>query len=187
LQQQLELRGVSYRYPNAAAEALQDVSLTVPKGHSVGFVGSTGAGKTTLVDVLLGLLVPTQGQVLVDGVDIQQDLAGWQRQIGYIPQQIYLCDDTLRGNIAFGVPEAQIEEASVRAAVRAAQLEALVSELPSGLDTVVGERGVRLSGGQRQRVGIARVLYHNQEEHFILTCILAILGLLMQILPLETT
>jgi ATP-binding cassette subfamily C protein len=163
LQQQLALRGVSYRYPNAAAEALQDVSLTVPKGHSVGFVGSTGAGKTTLVDVLLGLLAPTQGQVLVDGADIQGDLAGWQRQIGYIPQQIYLCDDTLRGNIAFGVPETQIEEASVRAAVRAAQLEALVSELPNGLETVVGERGVRLSGGQRQRVGIARALYHNPQ------------------------
>jgi len=120
LRQQLELRGVSYRYPNAAAEALQDVSVTVPKGHSVGFVGSTGAGKTTLVDLLLGLLAPTQGQVLVDGVDIQGDLAGWQRQIGYIPQQIYLCDDTLRGNIAFGVPEPQIEEASVRTAVRTA-------------------------------------------------------------------
>ena len=163
LRHAIELVGVMYYYPQSTEPALEDVSLCVAQGSSVGFVGSTGAGKTTLVDVLLGLLAPTQGQVLVDGVDIQEDLAGWQRQIGYIPQQIYLCDDTLRGNIAFGVPEAQIEEASVRAAVRAAQLEALVSELPNGLDTVVGERGVRLSGGQRQRVGIARALYHNPQ------------------------
>ncbi|AFZ49048.1 ABC transporter ATP-binding protein [Dactylococcopsis salina] len=159
----LTLDAVSYHYPGSEEEVLNRVSITISQGKSVGLIGSSGAGKTTLVDVILGLLRPTEGRVLVDGVDIQQGLRGWQSQIGYIPQSIYLCDDTLRGNIAFGIPEEEISDEQVWSAVRSAQLQELVERLPQGLDTVVGERGVRLSGGQRQRVGIARALYHNPQ------------------------
>jgi ATP-binding cassette subfamily C protein len=153
---QIELRSVVYQYPGASDASLRGVSLTIPKGSSVGFVGSSGAGKTTIVDVILGLLPPTQGQVLVDGRDIYDDLSAWQRLIGYIPQSIYLCDDTLRNNIAFGIPADEINEDWIESALESAQLTELVKSLPQGLDTLVGERGVRLSGGQRQRVGIAR-------------------------------
>jgi len=159
----LTLDAVSYHYPNSEEQVLDQVSIEICRGTSVGLIGSSGAGKTTLVDVILGLLRPTEGRVLVDGVDIQQGLRGWQSQIGYIPQSIYLCDDTLRGNIAFGIPEPDISEEQVWQAVQSAQLQELVERLPQGLDTVVGERGVRLSGGQRQRVGIARALYHNPQ------------------------
>ncbi len=163
LETAIELRNVVYQYPGASDASLRGVSLTIPKGTSVGFVGSSGAGKTTIVDVILGLLPPTQGQVLVDDRDIYQDLSAWQRLIGYIPQSIYLCDDTLRNNIAFGIPEDEINQDWIESAVESAQLTELVKSLPQGLDTLVGERGVRLSGGQRQRVGIARALYHNPE------------------------
>ncbi|MDD5558616.1 ABC transporter ATP-binding protein [Candidatus Methylomirabilis sp.] len=158
---QLALTKVSYRYPNAAATSLRDVSLTVAHGTTVGFIGSSGAGKTTLIDVILGLLSPSSGQVTVDGVDIQTNLRGWQDQIGYVPQFIFLTDDTLRRNVAFGIPDDQIDHEAVRRAIRAAQLDDFVNGLPQGLDTLVGERGVRLSGGQRQRIGIARALYHD--------------------------
>ena len=154
---------LSYQYPGQAEHALRDVSLAIPKGTSVGFVGPSGAGKTTIVDVLLGLLEPTAGRVLVDGMDIQDALPSWQRRIGYIPQSIYLTDDTVRGNVAFGMDAGEIDDAAVWAALDAAQLREMVEGLPDGLDTMVGERGVRLSGGQRQRIGIARALYHNPE------------------------
>ena len=156
----IEFVDVSCRYPGAAQDALRHVSLRIEKGSSVGLVGPSGAGKTTMVDVLLGLLEPTSGCVRVDGRDIREDLAGWQRQIGYIAQHIYLSDDTIRRNVAFGVPDHDIDQASVWAAVEAAQLSELIESLPGGLDTPVGERGIRLSGGQRQRIGIARALYH---------------------------
>ena len=154
---------LDYQYPGQADHALRDVSLTVPKGASVGFVGPSGAGKTTIVDVLLGLLDPETGRVLVDGADIQGSLSSWQRKIGYIPQSIYLTDDSVRGNVAFGMDADEIDDAAVWAALDAAQLREMVEGLPEGLDTKVGERGVRLSGGQRQRIGIARALYHNPE------------------------
>lgn len=157
----IELQQVSYRYPGAPDLALRDLCLTIPKGHSVALVGPSGAGKTTVVDVLLGLLVPTRGQVLVDGDAIHQDLAAWQRQIGYVPQSVYLLDDTLRRNVAFGVDDDLIDDRQVWWALQAAQLEPLVNALPDRLDTSLGERGVRISGGQRQRVGIARALYRN--------------------------
>jgi len=157
----LELHHVAYAYPGAADRALNNITLTIQRGESVGFVGSSGAGKSTLVDVLLGLLTPVAGEVRVDGHDIQSSLRHWQDQIGYVPQAIFLTDDTLRRNVAFGLPNTQIDEAAVQRAIRAAQLEEFVNGLPAGLDTVVGERGVRLSGGQRQRIGIARALYHD--------------------------
>ena len=127
----------------------------------MGVIGRSGAGKSTLVDVVLGLLTPDAGQVRVDGQDIQRNLRAWQDQIGYVPQAVYLTDDTLRRNVAFGLPGEQIDEVAVRRAIRSAQLEEFVASLPDGLETVVGERGVRLSGGQRQRIGIARALYHD--------------------------
>ncbi len=157
----IEMRGVTYTYPGGAAPALQHVTLSIRKNESVGFVGPSGSGKSTLVDVLLGLLTPDSGQVVVDGRDIQPDVRAWQRQIGYVSQTIYLTDDTLRRNVAFGVADAEIDDAAVTRAIHAAQLEEFVATLPSGVRTVVGERGVRLSGGQRQRIGIARALYHD--------------------------
>ena len=158
---QLELMDVSFQYPTAATASLQNVSLVVKRGEAVGFVGPSGAGKSTLVDVILGLFAPTSGVVKVDGQDVQQNLRNWQNQIGYVPQAIYLTDDTLRRNVAFGLNDENINDNLVRDAIRLAQLEEFVATLPEKLDTVVGERGVRLSGGQRQRIGIARALYHN--------------------------
>ena len=158
---QLELMDVSFQYPTAATASLQNVSLVVKRGEAVGFVGPSGAGKSTLVDVILGLFAPTSGVVKVDGQDVQQNLRNWQNQIGYVPQAIYLTDDTLRRNVAFGLNDENIDDNLVRDAIRLAQLEEFVATLPEKLETVVGERGVRLSGGQRQRIGIARALYHN--------------------------
>ena len=157
---QLELKDVSFKYPTATTPSLQNVSLVVNRGEAVGFVGPSGAGKSTLVDVILGLFAPTSGVVSVDGCDVQQNLRNWQNQIGYVPQAIYLTDDTLRRNVAFGLNDENIDDDLVREAIRLAQLQEFVATLPDGLETVVGERGVRLSGGQRQRIGIARALYH---------------------------
>jgi len=157
----LELHDVSFQYPTAARTSLQNVSLVVRRGEAVGFVGPSGAGKSTLVDVILGLFAPTAGEVRVDGHNIQENLRNWQNQIGYVPQSIYLTDDTLRRNVAFGLSDENIDDKLVAEAIRLAQLDAFVESLPDRLETVVGERGVRLSGGQRQRIGIARALYHN--------------------------
>jgi ABC-type multidrug transport system fused ATPase/permease subunit len=157
----IDIHDVSFRYESSPTEALSDVSLRVKRGEAVGLVGPSGSGKSTLVDVLLGLLEPQSGRVVVDGQDIRFDLRWWQDQIGYVPQSIFLTDDTLRRNVAFGLPKNEIDDDAVRAAIRSAQLEDFVSTLTVGLETVVGERGVRLSGGQRQRIGIARALYHN--------------------------
>jgi len=157
----IRLVDLGYTYEGAPAPALKGLDVTIRKGEAVGFVGPSGAGKSTLVDVILGLLRPGTGRVLVDGKDIQENLRAWQDQIGYVPQTIYLTDDSLRRNVAFGLPDEAIDEAAVRRALRAAQLEEFVAGLPEGLNTMVGERGVRLSGGQRQRIGIARALYHD--------------------------
>ena len=158
---QLVLQNISYTYPTAPSPALNNISLTIKQGTSVGFIGKSGSGKSTLVDILLGLLTPYSGSIEADGLDIQENIRGWQNQIGYVAQSIYLTDDTLRKNIAFGLPTEDIDEESVKKAISAAYLTEFVEELPEGLDTIVGERGVRLSGGQRQRIGIARALYHN--------------------------
>ena len=157
----IALENASFRYPGASFDSLSDVSLVIKKGTSVGLIGGSGAGKSTMVDVLIGLLVPDAGAVKVDGADIRANVRGWQALIGYVPQSIYLTDDTLRRNVAFGVPDEQIDDAAVARAIQAAQLEKFVEGIPEGLDTVVGERGTRLSGGQRQRIGIARALYHD--------------------------
>ena len=152
---------VSYAYQGTVSTVLSDLSFCVKKGSSVGFIGTSGAGKSTLINVLLGLLTPTQGRVLVDGVDIQSNVRGWQNLVGYVPQSVFLMDDTLRNNIAFGLRDKEIDESAISRAVEAAQLSSFVASLPDGLGTNVGERGVRLSGGQCQRIGIARALYHN--------------------------
>jgi ABC-type multidrug transport system fused ATPase/permease subunit len=157
------LHDVSFRYANAHRQALDGVSIEVLRGEAVGIIGSSGAGKSTLVDVLLGLLTPSTGSIDVDGQSIASNVRGWQRLIGYVPQSIYLIDDTIRKNVAFGVPEREIDDLAVQRALHAAQLDEFVQSLPSGIDTIVGERGVRLSGGQRQRIGIARALYHDPE------------------------
>jgi ABC-type multidrug transport system fused ATPase/permease subunit len=158
---ELRLSGVGYTYAAGAVPALEDASIAITPGEAVGIVGPSGAGKSTLVDVCLGLLTPTVGTVTLDGVDIRHNLRAWQDQIGYVPQSIYLTDDTLQRNIAFGLPDEEIDEPAVRRAIRDAQLEEFVTSLPNGLNSVVGERGTALSGGQRQRVGIARALYHD--------------------------
>ena len=159
-EQSLELEHVSFAYEGADREALHDVSLAIRRGESVGVVGPTGAGKSTLVDVLIGLLTPTAGRILVDGRGVPDPPRAWQRTIGYVPQSVVLIDDSLRRNIALGIPDGEVDEARLADALRMAQLGEFVAGLQDGLQTTVGERGVRLSGGQRQRVGIARALYH---------------------------
>ncbi|WP_251549852.1 ABC transporter ATP-binding protein [Neobacillus muris] len=163
----IKLQGVSFRYPNQREYSVADVSLTIPIGQSVAIIGESGAGKTTLVDIILGLFQPENGCVLVDGKNLFEQKAMWQRKIGYIPQTIYLSDDTIRSNVAFGIEEGKIDDDEVWRALEQAQLKDFVESLPDLLETKVGERGVRLSGGQRQRIGIARALYHNPEILFM--------------------
>jgi ATP-binding cassette, subfamily B, bacterial PglK len=157
----IHLDKVSYRYSGSDTNSLTDITLTIPHGASIGVIGGSGAGKSTLVDVILGLLPPTAGQVLVDGVDIRDNTRAWLNLVGYVPQSIFLADDTLRRNVAFGLPDEKIDDSAVSRALAAAQLDGFIATLPNGLDTTVGERGVRLSGGQRQRIGIARALYYD--------------------------
>ena len=161
LRDTLACEEVSFRYEDGAPLALERVSLAIRRGESIGIVGPTGAGKSTLVDVLLGLLPPTSGRVMVDGAPLAGRERAWQRQIGYVSQDVYLLDDSLRRNIAFGIADAAIDESRLANAVALARLDEVVASLPNKLETVVGEDGVRLSGGQRQRVAIARALYHD--------------------------
>ena len=159
----IELKNISYCYPNTSEFALSDIYLKIRKGESVALIGKSGAGKTTLVDVILGLLQPDRGEICVDGQSIDHDIRAWQNLVGYIPQSIFLIDDTIASNIAFGVPEHLIDQTKLKQVIAFAQLTELVDQLPQGVQTIVGERGIRLSGGQRQRIGIARVLYHERE------------------------
>jgi ABC-type multidrug transport system fused ATPase/permease subunit len=165
LTQAIRLEQVSYRYPNAPHPALKGIDLSIPAHSTVGFVGATGSGKTTTVDVILGLLEPQEGHLSIDGQPITAaNRRQWQRAIGYVPQHIYLADDSVAANIAFGVPAKDINLKAVERAAKIANLhEFVVNDLPQGYATTVGERGVRLSGGQRQRIGIARALYHNPQ------------------------
>lgn len=159
----IRVKKITYAYPNTEVNVLENADCMIPKGKTVALVGSSGAGKTTLADIILGLLTPQRGKVLVDEIDVFKNLNLWHHKIGYIPQVIYLSDDTIRNNVAFGINEDKIDDNSVQQALRKAQLWEFVDTLPEGLDTVVGDRGVRLSGGQRQRIGIARALYHDPE------------------------
>ncbi len=158
---EIEGSNIFYHYPDSINYALSEISFSIKKGSCVGFIGSSGAGKSTLVDVILGLLSPQGGEIKVDSIDIEKNKRWWQDQIGYVPQSVTLIDSSLRANIAFGVPVSEIDEGAVKLAIQSAQLEDFIYSLPEGLDTQVGERGVRLSGGQLQRIGIARALYHN--------------------------
>lgn len=163
LQKEIQVQRVSYHYPDTEEWVLEDVSFTIQKGAAVAFIGATGSGKTTMVDIILGLLTPVKGAVFADEINVHEQPKTFHAQVGYIPQTIYLSDDTIRNNIAFGLREEEISEEAVRAAVERAQLREFIESLPHGLDTIVGDRGVRLSGGQRQRIGIARALYHDPE------------------------
>lgn len=157
----INLSGITYHYPNREDNVLLEASMKINKGDSVGIVGPSGAGKTTTVDILLGLLKPQEGKVTVDGVDIHDDMEGWLSLIGYIPQSIFMLDDTIKANIAFGVASGDISEERLEKALEDSALDEFVNSLPEGINTQIGEKGVRLSGGQRQRIGIARALYVN--------------------------
>ena len=163
LKEKIELRNISYTYDDADKEVLINVELTIHKGETIALIGSSGAGKTTLADVFLGLLIPQKGHILVDGKNIYDHMDFWHHMLGYIPQSIYLSDDTIRNNVAFGIRDEDIDDAAVEEALKKAQLYDFVQTLDKGMNTFVGDRGVRLSGGQRQRIGIARALYYDPE------------------------
>lgn len=163
LEKEIRLEGVTFRYPDGDRNIFTDASMVIPKGKSVGIKGASGAGKSTIVDILLGLLHVQKGEITCDGANIFSNYESWLSQIGYIPQSIYLIDESIRDNIAFGIDEREIDDARIREVAAEAQLLEFIDSLPEGLDTKIGDRGVRLSGGQRQRIGIARALYHNPE------------------------
>ena len=163
LDHQIELDHISFHYPDSDKNIFEDAHMIVPKGKSVGIIGTSGAGKSTIVDILLGLLHAQTGMITCDGVDIFKNYESWLAQIGYIPQSIYLIDESIRDNIAFGIDADKIDEKRIWEVLEEAQLKEFVEELPEGLDTTIGDRGVRLSGGQRQRIGIARALYNDPE------------------------
>ena len=159
----LRLAQVSFCYPGTLHPAIDQVTLEIPKGCWIGFIGPTGAGKSTLIDLILGLCIPTSGRILIDGNPLETDVRGWQRNIGFVPQNVYVFDDSICRNVAFGVEDHDIDETRVWEALRAAQIEKFVKSLPCSIDTIVGERGDRLSGGERQRLGIARALYRDPQ------------------------
>lgn len=160
-QRRIDIDNLCYQYPGTYELALSDINLSIAKGESIGIIGKSGAGKSTLSDAILGLLKPSAGAIYVDGVDVYQDIKYWQRLIGYVQQDIYLLDDSIRSNIAFGELDDEIDANRINNAITEAQLDEFVASLPEGIDTHLGERGVRLSGGQKQRIGIARALYRN--------------------------
>lgn len=163
LEKEIRLEGITFRYPDGDRNIFTDASMVIPKGKSVGIKGASGAGKSTIVDILLGLLHVQKGEITCDGANIFSNYESWLSQIGYIPQSIYLIDESIRDNIAFGIDEREIDDTRIREVAAEAQLLEFIDSLPEGLDTKIGDRGVRLSGGQRQRIGIARALYHNPE------------------------
>jgi ATP-binding cassette, subfamily B, bacterial PglK len=164
-QKAIKLKDIRFCYTDNSFDVISKINLTIPKNSFIGFAGATGCGKTTLVDIILGLLTPQSGQIIVDNTPInQENIQSWQQKIGYVPQEIYLSDDSVRKNIAFGVSDKDIDDKQVKLAARIAALDAFIeNELPRKYNTIIGERGIRLSGGQRQRIGLARALYRNPE------------------------
>ena len=160
---EITISNLTYRYPNTDKDVLKDVNLNIPLGKSIGLVGPSGSGKSTLADVILGILTPTEGNVYYNGMDVHKNPEKWAKKLSYIPQAIYLADETVRNNIAFGIDDDSIDDNRVLEALREAKLDEFVESLDDGLNSMVGERGVRISGGQRQRIGIARALYDNPE------------------------
>lgn len=163
IKDEITIKNLSFRYPDADADVLKDVNISIHKGETVALIGSSGAGKTTLADLILGLHTPTAGDILVDGINIRENMDAYHHMLGYIPQSIYLSDDTIRNNIAFGIDPDKIDDEALEIAMKKAQLYDFVQTLDDGVNTFVGDRGVRLSGGQRQRIGIARALYYDPE------------------------
>lgn len=163
IKNEIVLKDVTYAYPGTEKLIFDHADMTIPVGAAVGIVGTSGAGKTTIVDILLGLLEVKSGHIYADGVDVKEHYRAWLKNVGYIPQMIFMLDDTIRHNVAFGVPDEEIDEERIWEVLKEAQLDEFVKKLPEGLDTGIGERGIRLSGGQRQRIGIARALYGDPE------------------------
>lgn len=163
VEKEISLKNITYAYPNTEKLIFDHAEMTIPVGSSVGIVGGSGSGKTTIVDILLGLLKVKEGTICADGVNIMENYRGWLKNVGYIPQMIFLLDDDIRKNVAFGIPEEEIDEEKLWYALQEAQLDEFVRTLPEGIHTGIGERGIRLSGGQRQRIGIARALYNDPE------------------------
>ena len=163
IKNEIVLRDITYKYPNTDVLIFDHADMAIPIGNAVGIVGTSGAGKTTIVDILLGLLQLESGSILADGVEVRDHYASWLKNIGYIPQTIFMIDSTIRKNVAFGYPDEDIDDGRVWEALREAQLDEFVRGLSEGLDTSIGERGIRLSGGQRQRIGIARALFEDPE------------------------
>lgn len=159
----IELRDICWKYPQSDRYVIENLNLKLKKGRSVAFIGQSGAGKSTLADILLGLLVPEKGDILVDGKSIYSDMDTWKKTVGYVPQSVFLTDDTIRKNIAFGIEEREIDDDKIRKTIEQAQLTEAIAQLPEGVDTILGERGIRFSGGQKQRVAIARALYNDPE------------------------
>lgn len=159
----ITINGLSYRYPHTDRDVLKNVSFKIPLGYAIGIVGTSGAGKSTLADIILGILTPTEGSVSYGSMNVHEHPLKWSKKLAYIPQAIYLADETIRNNVAFGIDDDKIDEEKVWKALEEAQLKDFIKSIPEGLDTMVGERGVRLSGGQRQRIGIARALYDDPE------------------------
>jgi len=162
-EKEINLKNLSFSYPIRKEFSLSKISMTIKKGEFVGIIGETGSGKSTLINLLIGLLKPSEGSVDIDGLNINENIKDWYKKIGYVPQSVYLTDDTIRKNIAFGLLEDDIDEVLIKQAVEKASLNKFIDSLPSGLNTIVGEKGIRLSGGQQQRIGIARALYRDPE------------------------
>ena len=163
IQSAIHLENIDFTYASASQKALDSINLNINIGSVVGIIGQSGSGKTTLVNILTGLLRPDSGKISIDDIDITSSIFELQKFIGYVPQHIFLIDDTLKRNIAFGIPDEEIDDAKLKSVIEAAQLDKVVAQLPEGVDSIVGERGIKLSGGQRQRIGIARALYNNPE------------------------
>jgi ABC-type multidrug transport system fused ATPase/permease subunit len=159
----ISVSNLNFKFDSSNIEILKNINFKINKGETVGFIGSSGSGKSTLVDIVIGLHKPKSGSVNVDYINIKNNELAWRKKIGYIPQSIYIIDDTLRRNIAFAIPENEIDDNRVQKAIDAAQLTDFVNKLPEKTETCVGEKGVRISGGQRQRIGIARALYNDPE------------------------